>query len=59
MTRYLWISLISFSLLLGACAYGKVTQGPNHALLGEDLKANQAECWWIGFGPACPEVTKK
>ncbi len=59
MTRYLAISLIGISLLLGACAYGKVTQGPNRALLGEDLKANQAECWWIGFGPACPEVTKK
>ncbi|MCI0529925.1 MAG: hypothetical protein L0Y56_20980 [Nitrospira sp.] len=59
MARYLWISLISISFLLGACGYGRVTQGPADALIGEKLKANQAECWWIGMGPTCPETEKK
>jgi hypothetical protein len=58
MKKYLWISLVSISLLLGACGYGRVTQGPGDALIGENLKANQAECWWIGFGPTCPETKK-
>lgn len=59
MSRYLWIVLVSVSLLLGACGYGRVTQGPADALIGENLKANQAECWWIGFMVTCPEVEKK
>ena len=58
MSRYLLIALVGVSLLVGACGYGRVTQGPNRALFGEDLKANQAECWWIGFGTTCPEAEK-
>ena len=59
MTKYLWIGLVVISLLLGACGYGRVTQGPAAAMIGEDLKANQAECWWIGLGPTCPQVEKR
>lgn len=58
MGRKLIIGLMAVSFLVGACGYGKVTRGPNRALFGEDLKPNQAECWWIGFGPTCPKVEK-
>jgi len=57
--KYLWIGLVSVSLLLGACGYGRVTQGPANAMIGEDLKANQAECWWVGLMATCPEVEKR
>ena len=58
MKKYLWISLVSISLLLGACGYGRVTQGPGDALIGEKLKANQTECWVIGLLITCPETKK-